>query len=290
MLIGNYAFIPLFTILVMETRGFLMGLFLGLSIQNHFLSIFLAIFSRQQKFGSFILGLFFGSIPMLIFNLFNFVKYGSIPTIEDLMVRPKLTPPKIFPEILRYDILFVPFLIIFLAQVIASKNIKIIFSVILLLFMQEERYFMYVWSILIWTVSKNFSNSKIGRLPLLSMFYFASNVPSPNIDLSYTMYPYGKRHFFRENDIIEKNISCVENFIRNTDIIAGDIVSTNFIKFFYPWKNIYYYIGFSYVIPIEFKQDTKSVVIFKSSEFRDIPWERMYVLHSRNKNKLKTDA
>ncbi|MCX7734241.1 MAG: hypothetical protein N2254_05700 [bacterium] len=259
---GNYAFVPLLTILVIKTDGFLKGLFFALAIQNHPLSVFLIVFFAERKLGQSLLGTLIGLLPSLVFNIYNFFDYKVFPTLEDMNMRSI----KFSPEILTYDPLFLPFFILSVLSVIYTKDVRRILAILILFFIDEERFLLYMWSIVILTVSENFSRKDfITVLPLFSIIYFLSNIPSTAHNTNYLMSPYGKRHYVVDEKEIKKEFVCIEDFIKSVknERIAGDVMSTNFVKFYYPAVNIYYFLNFwSYVVPVEFRDKPKFVIFY----------------------------
>lgn len=261
--VGNYAFIPILTILTIKTEGYLKGFFLGISIQNNILSSLLILFFPERKIKEFLIGLIIGSSPMTIFNLYNFTYSGIIPTFEDMKLRPLKNPQ--IDEVMKLLILTAPFI----PSILSRKNLIPITTIFLFL-SSEERYQIYIWTVLIFLASENYSQKKfINILPLFSIIYFVSNIPETKAYKGYIMYAYGPKHYVIDKQEIQNEIDCVINNIKDQKIekVLGDIISTDFIKFYYPEIDIYYISNpWSYVIPNEFKDEPEHIIIYSEQK------------------------
>lgn len=273
LLIGNYAFIPMLVILTIKTKGFAKGLFLGLSICNHPLALLLGVLIRNEPILRLILGLFVGLLPLLTFNLYNLSRYGTIPTLEDMTIRAQVFSF----EFIKGDPVLMSVLILFLPIIKMAKDVRTSLLVFLLLFVNEERQFVYLWTVLIWLAAERFSrNNAMTHIPLISIIWFLSNIPSVGeYSRSYIMYPYGKRHYIAEEKEIKGYVSCAVELLGNSEKerLWGDVISTGFLKFYNPHMDIYYYLNFwSYIVPVEFKGDARFIVVYDEKQERGCPF------------------
>lgn len=266
---GNYAFIPILTILILKTEGFPKGFFLGLSIQNNILSALLILFLPERKIKEFLLGLVIGISPAVIFNFYNFLHSGAIPTIEDIKLRPLKLPE--FYQITKLLLISAP-----LIPSVVSSKYALPSAVILLFTSSEERYYLYTWTIMIIMASENYSQKNFLKiLPIFCIVYFISNIPETMKNKDYIMYPYGPKHYVVDKREIQERFECIIKEIKGEKIemIRGDLISTDFIKFYLPEVDIYYTFNpWSYFIPIEFKQEPEHIVVYieenKECQFR----------------------